>query len=357
MSSFFPALLSLALAIGTSGSFASSPPVVPPDSAAKDKPFGPPLTAAETRKAKHSMAMAVARPQETKAQIAKYTAIVRANPRDEDAWYRLGLAKRAAGDNEAAARSLQQACALAPGSAHNWRALAFARAAQIKGLDGVEKLRKGMAAVDAAQKAVVLDPNDAYTWFLLGSIHYTFQQFAEARNSYEKAGRLLPGAGAVPGVLDDISFHEKHDRGGSKMLAGKAGQIEAGLTLYTRLHGKPPVRVADLAPEVLKALSGDPADSWDLLRDSNGASVYIVLRPNADSGSIRPAICAELGGVQTSVRATLEGQGQCVADPRRKAETRYVYGLAGANPRLKCAAIAAYAKSQGLKWGCAEKLG
>lgn len=133
------------------------------------------------------------------------------NPRYADAWFRLGIALEKQGDRNGAIVAYDRATALTPSHAEAWfRAGAavymlghreeaigcFRRAAQTGGNTRFGRLGKARAlmtedrnheAVLVLRKTLKIDPGDAMSYDLLGSLLAEFGQFEEARECFAQA--------------------------------------------------------------------------------------------------------------------------------------------------------------------------
>ncbi len=108
-------------------------------------------------------------------------------PKDEQAWYNLGVLQKDRSELPEAGNSLREALRLKPGYTMAWSNL------------GAVYLASGRfpEAVDALLEAVRLAPEDASIRFNLGSVYGKAGQFAEAIEAYREAVRLKPDYAAA----------------------------------------------------------------------------------------------------------------------------------------------------------------
>ena len=108
-------------------------------------------------------------------------------PKNEVAWYNLGVWHRKRGELPEAVSPLREALRLKPSYANAWTNLGAVYLA----------LGRFPEAVDAFHEAARLAPKDAMVWFNLGSFYGKTGQSAEAIEAYNEAVRLKPDYAAA----------------------------------------------------------------------------------------------------------------------------------------------------------------
>jgi len=103
-------------------------------------------------------------------------------PKDEVAWYNLGVWQRQNGNMPDAVSALREALRLKPGYTKAWTNLGAAYMA----------LGSMPEATDALLAAARLAPDDATVWFNLGVVHAKAGQFDEAVEAFRKAVLIMP---------------------------------------------------------------------------------------------------------------------------------------------------------------------
>jgi tetratricopeptide (TPR) repeat protein len=121
--------------------------------------------------------------------FAEYDEAMRLKPDYAAAWFNRGRTYTNLGQNNKALANYSKAIELDPKYADPWNSLAWLLATAAD-----TKLRDGPRAVDAAEKAVKLKPDNGVFWNTLGAAYCCNRDWEKAKRALEKAMELRKGA-------------------------------------------------------------------------------------------------------------------------------------------------------------------
>jgi Flp pilus assembly protein TadD len=128
------------------------------------------------------LGVAYGRAGQTSKAIEAYQQALRINPEYAEAWNNLGIAYADAGQSAKAIEAYQQALRITPEDAEAWNNL------------GIAYVKAGQAAkaIETYQQALRITPEYAEAWYNLGNAYVDVDQATKAIESYQQALRINP---------------------------------------------------------------------------------------------------------------------------------------------------------------------